>query len=238
MLCAEVHCQAYRGDGARTTRTDEAVRATRGEALFGADGPALVDAVYSAMCGGHGEDNDAVWGNAAEREPARASRPAASRSGRAGTAGSPGRRSLRAFLARPGRRLVPRAGRAGRDRFRWERTLQRRRARCGGRAARRRARARDLESRARGVSGRARVLAVEGERGRAEIAGELRIRRLLGDLPSAMFVVDRDARRRSCCAAADGGTARGCASGARWAAPRRGRATARSSGRTTGAEAG
>jgi stage II sporulation protein D len=32
---------------------------------------------------------------------------------------------------------------------------------------------------------------VEGDRGRAEIVGELRIRRLLGDLPSAMFVVDR-----------------------------------------------
>jgi SpoIID/LytB domain protein len=44
----------------------------------------------------------------------------------------------------------------------------------------------------RGVSGRARLLVVEGERGRAEVAGELKIRRLLGNLPSAMFLVDRE----------------------------------------------
>jgi SpoIID/LytB domain protein len=46
---------------------------------------------------------------------------------------------------------------------------------------------------ARGVSGRARVLVVEGAAGQAEVAGELRIRRLLGNLPSSMFVVDREA---------------------------------------------
>jgi SpoIID/LytB domain protein len=44
----------------------------------------------------------------------------------------------------------------------------------------------------RGVSGRARSLTVEGDGGRAVVDGELRIRRLLGNLPSAMFVVDRD----------------------------------------------
>lgn len=41
----------------------------------------------------------------------------------------------------------------------------------------------------RGASGRAVSLRVEGERGSATVHGELRIRRLLGDLPSAMFVV-------------------------------------------------
>ncbi len=36
------------------------------------------------------------------------------------------------------------------------------------------------------------MLVVEGLAGRAEVQGELRIRRLLGNLPSAMFVVERD----------------------------------------------
>ncbi len=61
VICAEVHCQAYRGAGAVHPRTDEAIRATAGEALFGKADRMLVDGVYSALCGGHGEDNDAVW---------------------------------------------------------------------------------------------------------------------------------------------------------------------------------
>ena len=51
---------------------------------------------------------------------------------------------------------------------------------------------RGLAVTARGVSGRARSLTVEGGTRQAVIDGELRIRRLLGNLPSAMFVVDRD----------------------------------------------
>ena len=50
---------------------------------------------------------------------------------------------------------------------------------------------RSLEVTGRGVSGRARALAVVGDAGRAVVEGELRIRRLLGNLPSAMFVVER-----------------------------------------------
>jgi stage II sporulation protein D len=50
---------------------------------------------------------------------------------------------------------------------------------------------RSLEVTRRGVSGRARTLRVTGDAGRAEVQGELRIRRLLQNLPSAMFVVDR-----------------------------------------------
>jgi SpoIID/LytB domain protein len=44
----------------------------------------------------------------------------------------------------------------------------------------------------RGVSGRATTLRVEGQRGAIDVTGELTIRRLLRNLPSAMFVVDRE----------------------------------------------
>jgi SpoIID/LytB domain protein len=189
MLCAEVHCQAYRGDAARTARTDEAVLATRGEALFGRSDRKLVDAVYSAMCGGHGEDNEAVWGNTPS--PSLRGRPDLPRGEAARWAeGLADEDRLRAFLAAPSRAYcwLPAARR---DRFRWERRLDP--ARLDGWAAPLGVgHVRALEVASRGVSGRARVLRVVGERGEAEIGPELRIRRLLGNLPSAMFVVDRD----------------------------------------------
>ncbi|HEX9401170.1 MAG TPA: SpoIID/LytB domain-containing protein [Anaeromyxobacter sp.] len=191
MLCAEVHCQAYRGDAARTARTDEAVRATRGEALFGGADRTLVDAVYSAMCGGHGEDADQVWGNA----------PNPSLRGRPDLPSGPGARwsralrdeaTLRAFLVAAPDAYCKRPAAARKDRFRWERRFS------GGELDAALAplgvgRVRRVSVGARGVSGRARVLEVEGEAGRAEVQGELRIRRLLGNLPSAMFVLDHEA---------------------------------------------
>jgi SpoIID/LytB domain protein len=190
MLCAEVHCQAYRGDAARTARTDEAVRATRGEALFGREDGVLVDAVYSAMCGGHGEHNDQVWGNA----------PSASLRGRpdlpedaagrwSGGLAAAGR--LEAFLADAGEAFCRRPAAAPAGRFRWERRLGPAELDAAA-AALGVGHVTKLEVLARGVSGRARLLRVVGDRGRAEVSGELRIRRLLGNLPSSMFVVERD----------------------------------------------
>ena len=97
--------------------------------------------------------------------------------------------ALRAFLAAPSGAYCRRPA-GGRPHFRWERRLDRARLDELG-AALGVGRVHALEVASRGVSGRARVLRVEGERGTAEVGPELRIRRLLGDLPSAMFVVDR-----------------------------------------------
>ena len=68
LLCAEQHCQVYKGLAAEEPGPGAAVDATRGEALF-ADRHGksrLVDSVYSAVCGGYTEDNDAVWGGPAD----------------------------------------------------------------------------------------------------------------------------------------------------------------------------
>jgi SpoIID/LytB domain protein len=188
MICAEVHCQAYRGEGAHHPRTDEAIRATAGEALFGRKDQRLVDAVYHAMCGGHGESNEFVWGNA--RDPALRGHydlvdPQA----------EPGdlfvEETLRKFLADDVDAWCRRPAATRRDRWRWERRLSAADLKeigaslgVGG--------IRELEVRSRGVSGRARFLRVTGSEGTAEVAGELRIRRLLRNLPSAMVVFDRD----------------------------------------------
>ncbi len=189
MLCAEVHCQAYRGDGARTPRTDEAVRATRGEALFGLDDRRLVDGVYSAMCGGYGEDNDAVWGNAPSSSlrghPDLPPEEAARWAGGLAQDGA-----LRAFLSAPSGAYC-RLPLGRRDRFRWERRRDPPRLREIGDALGI-GRVLALRVLSRGTSGRARLVRVEGDRGAVELGPELRIRRALGDLPSAMFVVDHD----------------------------------------------
>jgi SpoIID/LytB domain protein len=189
MLCAEVHCQAYRGDAARTARTDEAVRATRGEALFRRTDRVLVDAVYSAMCGGHGEDNDHVWGNAPS--PSLRGGPDLPGDGSrwARALGDEGR--LRAFLAAAPDAYCRRPAAARKDRFRWTRRFSQAELDADV-AALGVGSVRQLTVSARGVSGRARLLVIEGDAGRAEVAGELRIRRLLGNLPSAMFVVDHE----------------------------------------------
>lgn len=58
-LCAHVHCQAYTGLTKQTAATDSAVEATRGEMLT--INNKVVEAVYSACCGGHLEDKAVVW---------------------------------------------------------------------------------------------------------------------------------------------------------------------------------
>ena len=65
-LCSTQHCQVYAGAGREDARATAAVPATRGELLVRDSGGGLVDAVYSASCGGHGENNEHVWGGAAD----------------------------------------------------------------------------------------------------------------------------------------------------------------------------
>jgi SpoIID/LytB domain protein len=190
VLCAEVHCQAYRGTGAEHPRTDEAVRSTAGEALFGRASRALVDGVYSAMCGGHGEDASNVWGGAPD--PSLRGQP--DLPGEFAGLWSGGLRDearLRVFLADPPDAFCRRPAAARKDRFRWERRLQpgdldALTAPLGVGPVR------ALTVLERGVSGRALALRVEGALGAADVRGELTIRRLLRNLPSSMFVVDRE----------------------------------------------
>jgi len=190
VLCSDVHCQAYRGEVAHAAATDAAVRATAGEALFGARDHRLVDGVYSAMCGGHGEDNEAVWGNAPDESlRGRPDLPPAAAAAWAGGLASEAR--LRSFLDEAPPAWCARAPGARPDRYRWERRLSA--ADLDGMVAPLGVgHVRTLSVDERGASGRARTLRVAGDRGSAAVQGELRIRRLLGNLPSAMFLVGRD----------------------------------------------
>jgi stage II sporulation protein D len=200
LLCAEQHCQVYKGTGAETRATDAAVDSTRGEALFARvsgvpfdEGPGevsrLVDSVYSAVCGGHTEDNDSVWGGPAD--PSLRGRPDFDRR-------APG---MSAFASGIGAALVSRFVRlpsvpsycalvAPPAKLRWRRRFRQDEvdALCAGLGV---GKVRSLSVEGRGVSGRARALRVTGSAGVARVGGELAIRRLFRNLESGMFVVER-----------------------------------------------
>jgi SpoIID/LytB domain protein len=181
LLCAEQHCAVYKGLTGEAASTNAAVDATRGEGLFAVDGR-LVDSVYSAVCGGHTEDNDIVWGGP----------PNPSLRGQPDTL--PGKQAqatpkdLPAFLTAE----LPTACRlstfAQPSKYRWERHFTAQEVNDFT-AALNLGPVMAMQVAERGVSGRARLLTLSGERGATQVRGELNIRKLFGMLNSAMFIV-------------------------------------------------
>jgi SpoIID/LytB domain protein len=186
LLCSTQQCQVYAGAGKEDPRTTRAVENTRGIVLL-RDGGGLVDVRYSASCGGHSEDNDAIWGG--EPDPSlrgRSDSPAA-RISRVTDA------NLQAFLDEdPQDAWCGRAGRA-RGKFRWSERIS-----VDDLSARIAAeypavgRISAMTAKQRGASGRIEVLELAGEHGSAQVTGDLHIRRLLGGLKSTLFAIARD----------------------------------------------
>lgn len=189
LLCAEQHCQAYKGEKGEHPATDAAVAATRGEVPFAREGGPLVDAVYSAVCGGHTENNEAVWGGPPNPSlrgvPDFAAAVHAPRFVRGVLPHEVGK-----FVAAD----VPAFCKLSRfthaDRYRWERRFTAAQvddmtSDLGVGLVN------DLRVEERGVSGRAVRLVVVGEKGEAVVKGELNIRRRFGTLSSAMFELVR-----------------------------------------------
>jgi SpoIID/LytB domain protein len=203
-LCSTVHCQVYAGAGHEDPRATAAVAATRGQLLARPDG-SLVDTVYSASCGGHGEDNEHVWPGAPDR---------ALRGHLDGDAAATQKlarfaviddAALRAWLALPAAADGPWCARPkeAQTNYRWQKAID-----VAALAAAMGVGAlREVTVVERGVSGRATRLRVVGDGGTRELGGELEIRRKLGNLKSAMFVLDaeRDGSGRLTALRATGG---------------------------------
>jgi SpoIID/LytB domain protein len=190
-LCTEQHCAVYRGVSGEAASTSAAVDATRGEMLFDGEGR-LVDAVYSAVCGGHTEHNEIVWGGV----------PNASLRGRPDLL--PGKpetpspsKDLKGFLATEGGYACRLSSFAAPTKFRWEKRFTAKEVddKLAPFAV---GRVMAMTVSERGVSGRAKLLQVSGEEGATTIRGELVIRRLFSNLNSAMFEVkaERDPKGR------------------------------------------
>jgi stage II sporulation protein D len=187
LLCSEQHCAVYKGRLGETPATNAAVDATRGEALFSQEGR-LVDSVYSAVCGGHTESNENVWGgppdpNLRGRPDVLEERP-----------GAPSPRELADFLASREPAACRLSSFAQPAKFRWERRFTQaeidtltQSLGVGDVQA--------ISVIARGVSGRATRIVIAGEGGATEVQGELNIRRTFGMLNSAMFVVSTERDR-------------------------------------------
>jgi SpoIID/LytB domain protein len=185
LLCSEQHCAVYRGRTGEAASTSAAVEATRGEALFSREGR-LVDSVYSAVCGGHTEDNDVVWGG--PPNPSLRGRPDLLRPVEEDTA-------TPASLAEYLREDLPTACRlssfAQPSKYRWEKHFSVEQVN-GLTAHLGVGPVQAMSLGERGVSGRARVLTVAGERGVTQVRGELNIRRLFGMLNSAMALLEEE----------------------------------------------
>ncbi len=181
-LCSTVHCQVYAGAEHEDPRTTAAVKATHGEVMVRADGR-LVDAVYSSSCGGHTEDKERAWGPPAD--PALRGRfDASDEDAKALAKVDPGK-DVRAFLGELPRRPWCAKVKGGSP-FRWT-------ARVPASTVEEKAGVgalKDLVVLERGVSGRAVKMKLVGERGEKVIEQELPIRRVLGNLKSAMFTVE------------------------------------------------
>jgi SpoIID/LytB domain protein len=187
-LCSHTHCQVYAGVGRENPRTTAAVEATRGEVLFESGGEDLADPVYSASCGGHGENNEDLWPDMPALPSLRGHRDAPARADDP-YAGGITAKNIAAFIDQPPPAYCGQARLGAGDRFRWAVT------RSASELDKLFAKSRlgpiqSIEVLERGVSGRARAVRVTGAARSEVIRGDWRIRQAFGNLRSSLFVVE------------------------------------------------
>ncbi len=186
LLCSTQQCQVYAGAGHEDPRTTKAIEKTHGIVVL-RDGGGMVDIRYSASCGGHTEDNDAIWGG--EPDPSLRGRrdDAKAQLTRVTDIGDFLDHDGDAWCAKP---------KGAKAKFRWTEkfSLEDLTARVSveypeiGRIT-------AIDPKQRGTSGRIQTLAIVGDKATVEVTGDLHIRRLLGGLKSTLFEVTRDGSR-------------------------------------------
>lgn len=191
LLCADQHCQVYAGKGHEHPRTTKAVRDTAGRVLMRPSGTHLVDTVYSANSGGHGEDNDVVWPS--PPDPQLRGRPDPLLPTRIAERLREG--DLSAWLRQSPKSYSLPDDEAGRAGYRWQASVDP--AEVAGREGvpETLGAIETMEVLARGRSGRATSLRLGGASESFVLHGELRIRRALGGLKSSMFLVEPERDR-------------------------------------------
>jgi len=185
VLCSTQQCQVYAGAGKEDPRTTRAIEKTRGIILL-RDGGGMVDIRYSASCGGHTEDNDAIWGG--EPDPSLRGRRDDPKAQMTRVTDD----NLDAFLDDGGDAWCSKP-KGAKTKFRWTEKIG-----VDDLTARvsveypEIGRIKTLTPKARGTSGRIQTLAIAGDKATVEVTGDLHIRRLLGGLKSTLFEVKRE----------------------------------------------
>ncbi|GAB4334244.1 MAG: hypothetical protein Kow0099_06280 [Candidatus Abyssubacteria bacterium] len=184
-FCASQHCQEFGGLTRCTARTDAAVEATRGKVLMYNN--SLIDAVYSANCGGHTENNEDVW----------SSRPNQALRGVSDLYSNPDSfhfplsgSQLALWLKQTPKAYCsdPRVG--SKKNFRWKVRYSAKEMDAAVNRRRTFGSVKDIKVLRRGKSGRALQIKIVGNRDIAVINKELEIRRVLGGLKSSMFIIE------------------------------------------------
>jgi len=179
------HCQAYSGLAQQCRATNMGVDATRGEVVARAGG--LVEAVYCDTCGGRTESIENVWSTDANPSlVATEDRP-----GRGPFLSLPPTEDLVTRWLHSNPPAFCRDGATGQNpMYRWTVEMSGPTLDAAVNAAYNVGRVRALEPLERGLSGRIKLLRVVGEKGQVLIQKEGPIRKALGNLRSALFVVE------------------------------------------------
>jgi len=185
LLCSTQQCQVYAGAGKEDARATKAIEKTRGIVLL-RDGGGMVDIRYSASCGGHTEDNDAIWGG--DPDPSLRGHSDDPKGGMTKVDDS----NLDAFLSDKGDAWCGKV-KKGKHNFRWTEKISA--TDLGTRVALEYpeiGRIKSLAAKSRGSSGRITALTIKGDKGTTEVTGDVHIRRLLGGLKSTLFSISKD----------------------------------------------
>lgn len=184
LICADQHCQVYKGLNAERKRASKAVRETRGQVMFDENGR-LADIRYSSTCGGHTEDSNEAWpGINSPNLKGRWDSADGRERGYTPIADD----KVAEFLASPPDTHCGRS-KKGRSTFRWTKTVKAKDLDASVAGSYNIGHVTDIEVLHRGVSGRANKLRLTGATGTAIVEGELVIRRLFKGLKSSLFTV-------------------------------------------------
>lgn len=189
LVCAEQHCQVYKGRGHEHPRTTKAVKETVGIVAMRPSETQLVDTVYSANSGGHTEHNDVVWPGAADPQLRGRPDPKLGK----GFAEGITEANIKAFLRKPPASFSRPPEKSAQTPYRWTATVDPSSVAGNPGVPKDIGIVKAMRVADRGRSGRATTLELTGSKRSVTIRGELRIRRALGGLKSSMFIIaDKD----------------------------------------------
>ncbi|MGQ0504390.1 MAG: SpoIID/LytB domain-containing protein [Myxococcaceae bacterium] len=183
-LCSEVHCAVYSGLTSEAATTNAAVEVTRGEILLSASGR-LIEGVFSAVCGGHSEHNEMVW--AAAPDPNLRGRPDLLPN----TPAQPGPSQIAAYVATGYKSACGSSTFITQARYRWEKRMTAAELNTAT-SSLNIGPIQSITVEERGVSGRAKVVALLGDLGTTRLYGESSVRKQFGSLNSAVVAIEME----------------------------------------------